>query len=37
MKFDQEDRFMLPSPKVKTYDLKPEMSCMEVAQKVPII
>jgi|AGTN01.2.fsa_nt_gi 2,3-bisphosphoglycerate-independent phosphoglycerate mutase len=26
-----EDRFMIPSPKVATYDLKPEMSACEVA------
>ena len=26
-----EDRFMIPSPKVATYDLKPEMSAYEVA------
>lgn len=32
--FDKEDRLMVPSPKVATYDLKPEMSCMEVAQEM---
>lgn len=28
--FDLEDRTLIPSPKVKTYDLKPEMSAFEV-------
>ncbi len=28
-----EDRFLIPSPKVATYDLKPEMSAYEVAEK----
>ena len=28
--FDGEDRILIPSPKVKTYDLKPEMSAVEV-------
>ncbi len=28
--FDNEDRIMIPSPKVATYDLKPEMSAFEV-------
>ena len=28
--FDGETRIMIPSPKVKTYDLKPEMSATEV-------
>jgi len=28
--FDNEDRFMVPSPKVATYDLKPEMSAEQV-------
>lgn len=32
--FDKEDRHMVPSPKVATYDLKPEMSCIEVAQEM---
>ncbi|KRZ49363.1 2,3-bisphosphoglycerate-independent phosphoglycerate mutase, partial [Trichinella nativa] len=32
--FDHEDRLMIPSPKVATYDLKPEMSCMEVGSKM---
>lgn len=29
-----EDRILIPSPKVATYDLKPEMSAHEVTQKV---
>ncbi|KAI8923757.1 metalloenzyme [Entophlyctis helioformis] len=29
-----EDRELVPSPKVATYDLKPEMSAIEVAEKV---
>ena len=29
-----EDRILIPSPKVATYDLKPEMSAYEVADKV---
>ena len=29
-----EDRILVPSPKVETYDLKPEMSAYEVTQKV---
>ncbi|MBP5258427.1 MAG: 2,3-bisphosphoglycerate-independent phosphoglycerate mutase [Prevotella sp.] len=28
--FEGEDRILIPSPKVKTYDLKPEMSAYEV-------
>ncbi len=28
-----EDRFLIPSPKVATYDMKPEMSAYEVAEK----
>lgn len=32
--FDGEDRIMVPSPKVATYDLKPEMSAHEVAETV---
>jgi 2,3-bisphosphoglycerate-independent phosphoglycerate mutase len=32
--FDGEDRIMVPSPKVATYDLQPEMSAPEVADKV---
>lgn len=29
-----EDRILVPSPKVSTYDLKPEMSAYEVSEKV---
>ena len=29
-----EDRVLIPSPKVKTYDLKPEMSAFEVTDKL---
>ena len=29
-----EDRILVPSPKVETYDMKPEMSAYEVTQKV---
>ncbi|HSN00933.1 MAG TPA: 2,3-bisphosphoglycerate-independent phosphoglycerate mutase [Rudaea sp.] len=29
-----EDRILVPSPKVATYDLKPEMSCPEVTEKL---
>lgn len=32
--FPGEDRIMVPSPKVATYDLKPEMSAKEVADEV---
>lgn len=32
--FDHEDRILVPSPKVATYDLKPEMSAYEVANKL---
>jgi len=32
--FPKEERIMVPSPKVATYDLQPEMSCMGVAQKM---
>lgn len=31
---DKEDRKLIPSPKVATYDLKPEMSAKEVADSV---
>ena len=31
--FENEDRVMIPSPKVATYDLKPEMSSVEVADE----
>ena len=30
--FEGEDRILIPSPKVKTYDLQPEMSAPEVAE-----
>ncbi len=29
-----EDRILIPSPRVETYDLKPEMSALEVTQRV---
>lgn len=29
--FENEERFLVPSPKVATYDLQPEMSCQGVA------
>ena len=32
--FEGEDRILVPSPKVATYDLQPEMSAYPVAQKV---
>ncbi len=32
--FDNEDRIMVSSPKVATYDLQPEMSAPEVTEKV---
>ncbi len=32
--FPYEDRILVPSPKVATYDLKPEMSAPQVAEKV---
>ena len=32
--FDLEDRELIPSPRVKTYDLKPEMSAFEVTDKL---
>ncbi len=32
--FALEDRELIPSPKVKTYDLKPEMSAFEVTDKL---
>lgn len=34
MQFPLEDRKTIPSPKVSTYDLKPEMSVYEVAEEV---
>ena len=32
-KIDKCDKFHIPSPDVATYDLKPEMSCVEVTKK----
>lgn len=32
--FEGEDRILVPSPKVATYDLQPEMSALEVTDKV---
>ena len=32
--YEGEDRILVPSPKVATYDLKPEMSAIEVTEKV---
>ncbi len=32
--FDGEDRCLIPSPKVATYDLKPEMSAFEVTEEL---
>ncbi len=32
--YEGEDRILVPSPKVATYDLKPEMSAYEVADKL---
>ncbi len=32
--FENEDRILVPSPKVATYDLKPEMSAYEVKDKL---
>lgn len=32
--FEGEDRILVPSPKVATYDLKPEMSAYEVKEKL---
>jgi 2,3-bisphosphoglycerate-independent phosphoglycerate mutase len=33
-KYKGEDRILIPSPKVETYDMKPEMSAIEVTDKV---
>ena len=33
-RYEGEDRILVPSPKVETYDQKPEMSAPEVTQKV---
>ena len=35
--FDKEDRLMVPSPKVATYDLQPEMSAAGVGQAVSLL
>ena len=32
--FDNEDRLLIPSPKVTTYDLKPEMSAFELKDEI---
>jgi 2,3-bisphosphoglycerate-independent phosphoglycerate mutase len=32
--FDGEERILIPSPKVATYDLQPEMSCPELTDKL---
>ena len=32
--FKGEDRILIPSPDVETYDLKPEMSAIEISEKV---
>ena len=32
--YDGEDRILIPSPKVETYDLKPEMSAYELTEKL---
>lgn len=32
--FDGEDRILVPSPKVETYDLQPEMSAFEVTERL---
>ena len=32
--FDKEERILVPSPKVATYDLKPEMSAYEIKDKL---
>ncbi|MFA5576938.1 MAG: 2,3-bisphosphoglycerate-independent phosphoglycerate mutase [Tissierellaceae bacterium] len=32
--YEKEDRILIPSPKVATYDLQPEMSAIEVKNKV---
>lgn len=33
-KFDGEERILIPSPKVATYDLKPEMSVYEITEQL---
>jgi 2,3-bisphosphoglycerate-independent phosphoglycerate mutase len=32
--FEKEDRILVPSPKVATYDMQPEMSALEVTEKL---
>ena len=32
--YEGEDRVLIPSPKVATYDMKPEMSAYEVTDEV---
>ena len=32
--YEGEDRCLIPSPKVPTYDMKPEMSAYEVTEEV---
>lgn len=32
--FDNEDKILIPSPKVSTYDLKPEMSAVEITNRL---
>jgi 2,3-bisphosphoglycerate-independent phosphoglycerate mutase len=34
IQFDGEERSMVPSPRVATYDLQPEMNAAGVAEKV---
>ncbi len=34
--FENEERILVPSPKIATYDLKPEMSAFEVAEKLAV-
>ena len=34
VEYKGEDRILIPSPKVATYDLKPEMSALEITDKV---
>lgn len=36
VQFDGEERCMVPSPKVATYDLQPEMNANGVAEKVKV-
>ena len=37
-KYQNEKRILIPSPKVKTYDLKPEMSAVEITERLmPIL